>query len=122
MNHLRILLAGMIIFSTSSFSQSSHFQTERLDSFVAKAMNDWHLMGLAVAIVKKDSVIMAKGYGYRDFFNKLPVTENTSFPIASVSKTFTTALMGIAEKDGKIQLNKPVHQYFPEFQLYTDQL
>ena len=122
MNRLHILFAWMIIFFNSSFSQSSHFQTEKLDSFVAKTMSDWHLMGLAVAIVKKDSVILAKGYGYRDFFNKLPVTENTSFPIASVSKTFTTALIGIAEKDGKLQLNKPVHQYFPEFQLYTDQL
>ena len=122
MNSFRILFAGVIIFSNSSFSQLSHFQTEKLDSFVAKAMSDWHLMGLAIAIVKKDSVILAKGYGYRDFFNKLPVTENTSFPIASVSKTFTTALIGIAEKDGKLQLNKPVHQYFPEFQLYTDQL
>jgi len=122
MNSFRILFAGMIIFSNSSFSQLSHFQAEKLDSFVAKAMSDWHLMGLAIAIVKKDSVILAKGYGYRDFFNKLPVTENTSFPIASVSKTFTTALIGIAEKDGKLQLNKPVHQYFPEFQLYTDQL
>jgi CubicO group peptidase (beta-lactamase class C family) len=122
MNSLRVLLVGMIIFSNASFSQSSQFQTEKLDSFVTKAMNDWHLMGLAVAIVKKDSLILAKGYGYRDFFNKLPVTENTSFPIASVSKTFTTALIGIAEKDGKLGLNKPVHQYFPEFQLYTDQL
>src|SRR6476659_2427225 len=122
MNSLRILFAGMIIFSNSSFSQLSHFQAEKLDSFVAKAMSDWHLMGLAIAIVKKDSVIMAKGYGYRDFFNKLPITENTSFPIASVSKTFTTALIGIAEKEGKLQLDKPVHQYFPQFQLYTDQL
>jgi CubicO group peptidase (beta-lactamase class C family) len=122
MKSLRILFAGVIIFFNSSFAQSPHFQTEKLDSFVAKAMSDWHLMGLAVAIVKKDSVIMAKGYGYRDFFNKLPVTQNTSFPIASVSKTFTTALIGIAEKDGKLQLDKPVHQYFPEFQLYTDQL
>ncbi len=122
MNSLRILFAGVIIFSNPSFAQSPQLQTEKLDSFVVKAMNDWHLMGLAVAIVKKDSVIMAKGYGYRDFFNKLPVTENTSFPIASVSKTFTTALIGIAEKDGKLQLNMPVHQYFPEFQLYTDQL
>ena len=86
MNSLRILFAGMIIFSKPSLAQWSHFQTEKLDSFVAKAMNDWHLMGLAVAIVKKDSVIIAKGYGYRDFFNKLPITENTSFPIASVSK------------------------------------
>jgi len=122
MNSLRILLAGMIIFSSPSFSQSNFFQTEKLDSFVGRAMSDWHLMGLAVAIVKKDSVIVAKGYGYRDFFNKLPVTENTSFPVASVSKAFTTALIGIAEKDGKLQLDKPVHQYFPEFQLYTDQL
>jgi len=122
MNSLRILFAGVIIFSYPSFAQSPHFQTEKLDSFVAKAMNDWHLMGLAIAIVKKDSVIITKGYGYRDFFNKLPVTENTSFPIASVSKTFTSALIGIAEKEGKLQLNKPVHQYFPEFQLYTDRL
>jgi CubicO group peptidase (beta-lactamase class C family) len=122
MNSLRLLFVGMIIFSTPSFSQSSHFQTEKLDSFVTKAMSDWHLMGLAIAIVKKDSVILAKGYGYRDFFNKLPVTENTSFPIASVSKTFTAALIGIAEKEGKLELNKPVHQYFPDFQLFTDKL
>jgi hypothetical protein len=53
MNSLRILLAGMIIFSSQSFSQSSHFQTEKLDSFVARAISDWHLMGLAIAIVKK---------------------------------------------------------------------
>ena len=85
-------------------------------------MTDWHLMGLAVAVVKKDSVLFAKGYGYRDYRNKLPVTENTLFPIASCSKSFTTALLGIAEKEGKIKLDKPVHSYFPGFQLYTDKL
>ena len=85
-------------------------------------MTDWNLVGLALAIVKKDTVILTKGYGYRDYMKKLPVNENTVFPIASCSKTFTTALMGIAEKDGKIQLDKPVHNYFPQFQLYTDHL
>ena len=98
-----IHLLVMIIFPACLFCQSPHFPTEKLDSFITKAMNDWHLMGLAIAIVKKDSVIFAKGYGYRDYMNKLPVTENTVFPIASCSKTFTAALMGIAEKDGKIQ-------------------
>jgi len=122
MNPFIHLLAVMIIFPACLFCQSPHFPTEKLDSFITKAMNDWHLMGLAIAIVKKDSVILAKGYGYRDYMNRLPVNENTVFPIASCSKTFTTALMGIAEKDDKIQLNKPVHQYFPQFQLYTDQL
>ena len=122
MNRLLLSMAGMIVISTHPFCQLTPSQTEKLDSFITKAMNDWHLMGLAISIVKKDSVLLAKGYGYRDYMNKLSVNENTVFPIASCSKTFTAALMGIAEKDGKIQLNKPVHQYFPEFQLYTDQL
>ena len=122
MNRFLLLLAGMIIFPACLFCQPTQFPTDKLDSFIAKAMNDWHLMGLAIGIIKKDSVILAKGYGYRDYMNKLPMNENTVFPIASCSKTFTTALMGIAEKDGKIQLNKPVHPYFPQFQLYTDQL
>src|SRR6266508_6300764 len=114
---LPFLLAGLIIFPVRLFCQSPYFATEKLDSFITKAMNDWHLMGLAIAIVKKDSVILAKGFGYRDYINKLPMTENTVFPIASCSKTFTAALVGIAEKDGKIQLNKLVHQYFPQFQI-----
>jgi len=115
-------LAVMIISPASLFGQTSQLPIEKLDSFVTKAMSDWNLVGLAIAIVKKDSVLLAKGYGYRDFKNKLPVNENTIFPIASCSKTFTTALIGIAEKEGKIQLNKPLQTYFPQLQLYTEQL
>ena len=122
MRHILFLLIAINILLPRLFCQQPGFPTEKLDSFITKAMNDWHLMGLAIAIVKKDSVLLAKGYGYRDYTNKLPVNENTIFPIASCSKTFTTALIGIAEKEGKIQLNKPVHSYFPQFQLYTDQL
>src|SRR5258706_2450662 len=117
-----LLLAGIMILSPSLLCQPNAFSTERLDSFVSKAMNDWHLMGVAVAVIKKDSVILAKGYGYRDYMNRLPVTENTTYPIASCSKTFTTALLGMAEKEGKIELNKPVHHFLPQFRLYNEQL
>ena len=65
MNRLFRLLATIIIIPARLFCQSPHFPIEKLDSFVAKAMNDWHLMGLAIAIVKKDSLILSKGYGYR---------------------------------------------------------
>jgi CubicO group peptidase (beta-lactamase class C family) len=122
MKHFLFLLTGMTIFSSHLFCQQPEFPVKKLDSFITKAMDDWHLMGLSVAILRKDTVIVIKGYGFRDFANQLPVNENTLFPIASCSKTFTTALVGIAEKDKLIQLNKPVHSYFPEFELYTDQL
>ena len=122
MKHFLFLLTSATIFSPGLFCQEAAFPIKKLDSFITKTMNDWHAMGLSIAIVKKDSVLVGKGYGFRDFANKLPVTENTLFPIASCSKTFTSALMGIAEKDKLIQLNKPVHPYFPAFGLYTDQL
>jgi CubicO group peptidase (beta-lactamase class C family) len=122
MKRILLLTFGLIYISSFTFCQSSRLPLEKLDSFVSKAMNDWHLMGLALAVVKNDSVIFTKGYGYRDYAKKLPVTQNTVFPIASCSKTFTAALMGLAEKDGKIKLAEPVHPYFPEFQFYIDEL
>lgn len=117
-----LILMSSTTLSSLLFCQDAVFPMNKLDSFISKTMNDWHVMGLAVAVVNKDSVIFVKGYGFRDFTKKLPVNGNTSFPIASCSKTFTSALMGIAEKDKLIQLHKPVHPYFPEFRLYTDQL
>jgi CubicO group peptidase (beta-lactamase class C family) len=104
------------------FCQDPSLPMQMLDSFISKAMNDWHTMGVSVAVVKKNSVILAKGYGYRDFANRLAVTENTIFPIASCSKTFASALMGMASDEKKIELNKPVHQYLPQFHLYSDEL
>jgi len=118
---LAILFAAIIVNYSPCFGQLPVAE-EKLDSFMARAMSDWHVMGAAVAIVKKDSVLLAKGYGYRDYSAKLPVTEQTIFPIASCSKTFVSGLMGIAGDEKKIDLDKPVHQYFPAFRLYSDSL
>ena len=105
-----------------SFCQGQSLPLQQLDSFISRVMNDWHTMGVSIAVVKKDSVLFAKGYGYRDFTNRLPVTGNTIFPIASCSKTFASALMGMASDEKKIELNKPVYQYLPQFHLYSDEL
>src|SRR5215510_12504645 len=103
-----ISFVTILICFFESFCQDRSLPLEKLDSFIAKAMNDWHTMGVSIAVIKNNSIILAKGYGYRDFANKLLVTENTIFPIASCSKTFVSALMGMASDEGKIGLNKPV--------------
>ena len=84
-----------MVFFFETYSQQQLLPTQKLDSFISKTMNDWDVMGVSVAIVKKNEVIFSKGYGYRDHANKKAVTENTIFPIASCSKTFASALMGI---------------------------
>ena len=111
-----------IVFFFETYSQQQLLPVQKLDSFISKTMGDWHVMGVSVAVVKKNEVIFSKGYGYRDHANQKPVTENTIFPIASCSKTFASALMGMASEEKKIELNKPAHNYLPRFNLNTDDL
>lgn len=89
-----------------------------LDEFFAKAVVDWNVPGMAVAIVKGGEVIYAKGFGFRDVEKKLPVTENTLFPIGSATKAFTTFVMGQLADEGKLEFDTPVITYLPEFRLY----
>jgi len=91
---------------------------EGLDQFIDKAREDWQVPGIAVAILKGDQVVYAKGFGFRDLDKKLPVTENTLFPIGSATKAFTTFVMGQLADDGKLDFDKPVINYVPEFRLF----
>ena len=115
------LILFMAVF-TETYSQQQPLPVQQLDSFIAKTMDDWHVMGVSVAVIKKNEVIFSKGYGYCDFAAKKPVTEHTIFPIASCTKPFASALMGMALEEKKIELNKPVRNYLPDFNLYNDEL
>jgi CubicO group peptidase (beta-lactamase class C family) len=88
------------------------------DEFVKQVMKDWKVPGVAVAIVKDGKVILAKGYGERDTHKHLPVTPQTLFAIGSISKSFTVTAMGMLVDEGKLDWDKPVRDYIPEFKMY----
>jgi len=83
-----------------------------LDELMAKDMEENHIAGAAVAIVKDGELFFAKGYGYADLENKIPVDpEETLFNIGSIGKTFTwAAVMQLAEQ-GKLDLDADVNTY-----------
>ena len=93
-----------------------------LDTAFERVLKDWHAAGFAVAVVEKNKVIYAKGFGYRDAGNKLPVTPNTLFAIGSCTKAFTASLLGILQKENKINLDSPVREYLPELKFYNDNM
>jgi D-alanyl-D-alanine carboxypeptidase len=70
--------------------------------------------GISVAIVLPDGATWSGVSGMADVEAKTPVTRSTSFAIASVSKTFTAALVLALAEDGLIDLDAPVRQYLPE--------
>ncbi len=90
-----------------------------VDQYVLKALEEWKIPGCAIAIVKADTLLYARGYGFRDVENKLPVTPRTVFKIASCTKSFTAAAAGILVQQNILDWDKPVKQYLPELELAT---
>ena len=91
-----------------------------LDTFVNQMLTEWRVPGASVAIVKDGKLLYAKGYGLKDVKNNFPVTERTLFPIASCTKSFTSAALAILADEGKLDWNKPVKDYMPDFQLHDE--
>ncbi|MEO7982494.1 MAG: serine hydrolase [Bacteroidota bacterium] len=87
-----------------------------------KTLKDWNTPGACVGIVIKDKLVFARGYGYRDYEKKLPVTANTLYQIASNTKLFTTIATGMLVQEGKLDWDKPVKNYVPAIQFYNDEL
>lgn len=88
------------------------------DAYVENAMREWGVPGLTVAVVKDDSVVFARGYGVRELGKPARVDERTLFEIASTSKAFTVALLGMLADEGKLKWDDPAAKYLPGFQLY----
>jgi len=86
-----------------------------IDTLLEQVLDDYHVAGFSVAVVDKDSIIYAKGFGYRDYGQKLPATPQTLYAIGSSSKAFTAALLGKLFGDS-LSLDDKVTQHLPQLQ------
>jgi CubicO group peptidase (beta-lactamase class C family) len=92
------------------------------DDYMAKVLKDWNGPAIGVGIVVGDKLVFAKGYGYRDYENKLPFTPGTVCPIASNTKLFTAISAGMLVEEGKLTWDKPVRESVPSVRFYNEQL
>jgi CubicO group peptidase (beta-lactamase class C family) len=88
------------------------------DGYVTRSMADWKVPGLAVAIVRNDSVVLAKGYGVRTVGKPGPVDARTLFAIGSSSKAFTAMAVAMLVDQSKVKWDERATTYLPELQLY----
>ena len=112
-----IVLFGIFQFATAQ-TGITHVDFPSLDRYLAASMKDWKIPGLAIAIVKDDSVVFTKGYGVRTIGTKDSVDSHTLFAIASLSKAFTSASLGLLVDQKKLHWDDKVTEYVPYFQLY----
>lgn len=79
-----------------------------------------HIPGLAIAVVKDDRVVLAKGLGLADVALDRAVSPDTIFAIGSTTKAFTATLIGMLQDDGSLDIDDPVVKHLPYFALQLE--
>ncbi|HTH55613.1 MAG TPA: serine hydrolase [Cyclobacteriaceae bacterium] len=113
----KLSLVALALSCFSAFAQP--LSSKAIDDLTERSMKAFEVPGIAVAVVKDGKVIHSKGYGVRSLKTMEKVDENTLFGIASNSKAFTAATLGILVDEGKIKWDDKVRDYIPEFKLYS---
>ncbi|KID58026.1 beta-lactamase [Pseudoalteromonas luteoviolacea] len=118
----RTLCCATTLLMSSSVVALTAPQLAEVEKSVQQAMDSFAIPGLAIGIVNNGKVVLAKGYGIRQFGKAGEVDEHTLFGIASNSKAFTATALAMLVEEGKLNWGDPVISHVPEFQLYSEQL
>jgi len=127
----RISIVSTLVLVAVSLTQPLHAQDKSaevaqklsgFDAFMEKTLKDWNTPGIGVGIVVNDKLVFAKGYGYRDYEKRLPITASTLFPIASNTKLFTAVAAGFLVEEGKLTWDRPIRESIPSIQFHDSTL
>jgi CubicO group peptidase (beta-lactamase class C family) len=125
MKKLLFLLTFLLVLtplSAQSKKEKSDPRFTGIDAKLQALLSVWHTPGFAVAVVEKNKIVYAKGFGFRDFEKKIPVTPNTLFAIGSCTKAFTSSLLGILKNENLVDLDKSPVTYIPDLKFYNKEM
>lgn len=112
------LLALWLLVALPAAAQTAPLDVAALDAAIARALPEWPVPGLSVAIVYDGEIVLEKGYGVAEVGGTQPVDEHTLYAIASNTKAFTAAALGILVDEGRLSWDDRVRDHLPYFQLY----
>ncbi|CAG7637942.1 Protein flp [Paenibacillus solanacearum] len=108
-----VVCFGYVHLFASSATAQDTISEQEIDRYIQAKMQQNHIPGLAVAMVRQDGTVLSKGYG--STADGQPVTTHTPFAVASLSKSFTAlAVMQLAEA-GRVNLDAPIAAYLPAY-------
>lgn len=106
----RFLVPALVVF----LSQSVSAQQPATNKFIAEYAKKHNFNG-SILVQKKGQVIYSKSFGLANFQFKVPNTPQTKYKIASITKAFTSVLILQLYEQGKIDLNKTIRTYLPDY-------
>ncbi len=116
-----ITLLTIGFFISISSRANENLKAEKIDSLMTYCYENGLFNG-AILVSYKNEVIYEKAFGYADYYSKDTLNLNTSFYLASISKPFTSTAIMILKENGKLNLDKKLIDFFPEFPDYADKI
>ncbi len=99
-------------------TMSDYSQLEKIITpYIDKKMREYRIPGITIVIVDNQKIVWSSSFGYADVENKREANIHTQFRAGSITKIFTAiAIMQLAEQ-GKIDIDKPLKTYIPQFKI-----
>jgi len=117
-----ILITLFAFISISSVLAQQDKRLKGLEKELNEILETTKTPGFTVAIVEGKKIIYAKGFGYRDYENKIPADANTLYAIGSSSKAFTSSILGQLRQEDKISFEERPVKYVPDLKFYNNEM
>ncbi len=110
-----ILIAFSVFFGVGLNAALTTEQTKAIERAIKTDLAAQRTVGLTVAVLQDEDVVFDQGFGLSDLENQVPAKAETSYRLASISKSLSAVLALRLVEEGKLDLDKPVQDYCPEF-------
>jgi CubicO group peptidase (beta-lactamase class C family) len=117
----RVVVVAAILCLAACGRAHTDSQAARVDALFEK-WNRTDAPGCAVGVSRNGSFLYEHGYGMANLEWGIPITPDTVFPIASISKSFTAMSVLMAAERGQLSLDDEVQKYIPEWQDRNDHI
>jgi CubicO group peptidase (beta-lactamase class C family) len=105
------ILASLVLAAAPARAQTA---LDSVDRYVRAELARQRVPGMSVAVLRGDSVLLARGYGFADLEHRVPAADSTIYQSGSLGKQFTAAAILILAREGKLGLDQSIRRYFPE--------
>jgi CubicO group peptidase (beta-lactamase class C family) len=106
--HVRVIGLVLLVLAASGAAPDA------VDDYVRAQMKSQSIPGLALGIARNGRLVKAEGYGIADLDHDVPVTADTVFEVASITKQFTASLIMMLVEQGRLRLDDKVSAYLTD--------
>jgi CubicO group peptidase (beta-lactamase class C family) len=106
-----LILASLILPGAPAPAQTA---LDSVDRYVRAELARQRIPGISVAVLRGDSVVFARGYGFANLEHRVPATDSTIYQSGSVGKQFTSAAIVTLAREGKLGLDDSIRRSLPE--------